>query len=77
MKIFKYFISGTYPTTYGEISSLTACVVGNDTECGNSWNVSVMHCDGYNVAHLKSAYYMTDCGRYCMGEDVTVHIIKV
>ncbi|VDI28389.1 Hypothetical predicted protein, partial [Mytilus galloprovincialis] len=60
------WLDGTYPTTYGEISSLTACMVGNDTECGNSWNVSVMHCDGYNVAHLKSAYYMTDCGRYCM-----------
>ncbi|CAG2191817.1 unnamed protein product [Mytilus edulis] len=60
------WLDGIYPTTYGEISSLTACVVGNDTECGNSWNVSVMHCDGYNVAHLKPEYYMTGCGRYCM-----------
>lgn len=62
--------SGMYPTAYGEIATLTACTVGNGTECRNSKNVTVMHCDGYNVAHLKPEYDM-NCGRYCMGEHVT------
>lgn len=53
------------------MASLTACMVGNDTECGNSWNVFVMHCDGYNVARLKPEYNMTNCGRYCTGEQVS------
>ncbi|XP_063404512.1 uncharacterized protein LOC134687976 [Mytilus trossulus] len=60
------WLDGMYPTTYGEIASMTACMVGNETECGNSWNVSVMHCDGYNVAHLKPTYFMTSCSRYCI-----------
>ncbi|VDI28062.1 Hypothetical predicted protein [Mytilus galloprovincialis] len=64
------WLNGIYPTTYGVMASLTACMVGNDTECGNSWNVSVMHCDGYNVARLKPEYNMTNCGRYCTDSTV-------
>lgn len=71
------FLSGLYPTTYGEMATLTACVVGNETECQHSWNVTVMQCDGYNVAHLKPAYYMMNCGRYCMGEHVTANTILI
>ncbi|XP_076077907.1 uncharacterized protein LOC143048236 [Mytilus galloprovincialis] len=61
------WLDGLYPTTYGEIASLTACMVGNDTECENSWSMNVMHCDGFNVAELKPTYYdMHSCGKYCM-----------
>ncbi|XP_076079286.1 uncharacterized protein LOC143049568 [Mytilus galloprovincialis] len=63
------WLDGLYPTTYGEMATLTACVVGNETECQHSWNVTVMHCDEYNVAYLKPSYYMTNCGKYCMAED--------
>lgn len=72
------YLLGLYPTTYGGMASLTACVVGNDTDCENSWNVTVMHCDGYNVAHLKPTYYdMNSCAKYCMGEEITVNTILV
>ncbi|VDI75282.1 Hypothetical predicted protein [Mytilus galloprovincialis] len=62
------WFDGVYPTTYGEISTLTACLVVNDTDCHRSWNVSVMHCDSYNVAYLKPPPYDVNygCGRYCM-----------
>ncbi|CAC5380865.1 unnamed protein product [Mytilus coruscus] len=64
------WFDGAYPTAYGEISTLTACLVENDTDCHRSWNVSVMHCDSYNVAYLRPPPYDINygCGRYCMGK---------
>ncbi|XP_071133613.1 uncharacterized protein [Mytilus edulis] len=62
------WFDGQYPTSYAEVLTVTACVVGNDTDCEHSWNVSVMHCEKYNVAYYGSPQYYTNsgCGRYCM-----------
>ena len=49
---------------YGESTTMTACMVGNDTDCKESWPVTVMHCYGYNIAYLTQ---IGSCGRYCMG----------
>lgn len=53
-------------------------MVGNDTDCENSWNVTVMHCDGYNVAKLKPTYNETNrCAKYCIGEQMTVNTVLI
>ena len=64
---FCFIPDGVYPTQYAELSNLTACMVVNDSDCYHSWNVSVMNCGDFNVAHLKPVPYQYDCGRYCIG----------
>lgn len=43
---------------------MKACMVSNFSNCEDSWNVTVMHCYGYNVAYMKE---INDCGRVCIG----------
>ncbi|CAG2222323.1 OCTN [Mytilus edulis] len=57
------WFSGTYPTSFEETTTIKACMVSNFTNCEDSWNVTVMHCYGYNVAYMKE---LNDCGRVCM-----------
>ncbi|XP_076077826.1 uncharacterized protein LOC143048184 isoform X4 [Mytilus galloprovincialis] len=57
------WFSGTYPTSFEETTTMKACMVSNFSNCEDSWNVTVMHCYGYNVAYMKE---INDCGRVCI-----------
>ena len=61
------FISplGTYPTEYAEMTHMRVCKMSNDSDCEHKWDTYVMHCDGFNVAHLTP--YFQGCGKYCTG----------
>ncbi|XP_063404491.1 uncharacterized protein LOC134687958 [Mytilus trossulus] len=62
------WFDGTYPTSFEETTTMKACMVSNFTNCEDSWNVTVMHCYGYNVAYMKK---LNDCGRVCMESNET------
>ena len=43
-------------------------MVGNDTNCNETWSVPVMNCGDYNVAQLRFLDYYEPCGKYCTSE---------
>jgi len=43
---------------------MTACMVGNDTQCIETWNVTAVNCGEYNIVYLDHTEH---CGRYCSG----------
>jgi hypothetical protein len=61
----KQLIIGSYPMSYGESSIMGACMVGNDTQCKESWEVNAINCGDYNIVYLEPT---VNCGRYCMGK---------
>lgn len=50
---------------YGESTIMGACMVGNDTQCKESWEVTAINCGDYNIVYLGPT---VNCGRYCMGK---------
>ena len=43
---------------------MTACMVGNDTQCIETWNLTAVNCGEYNIVYLDHTEH---CGRYCSG----------
>ncbi len=62
-----FIIKGTYPTMYGEMKTMQACMVGNNSNCEESWDVMVKNCYAYNVVRLEP---LEKCARYCMGKHI-------
>ena len=50
---------------YDENTTMTACMVGSNSDCEESWNVTVKYCYDYNIVYLQPFH---KCGRYCLGK---------